>query len=276
LPRRCDTTAVRGTLVGRDAALDLAVATLQSTGRLVVEGPAGIGKTALLRALTDLAAELGMTALRCAPTESEGALAFAALADLLGPLAADLDRLPPPQQRAARSALLLEGDSVPVDERALGSALRSVLDTAAERTDGGVLVAIDDAQWLDPLTERALRFALRRTSAAVRVMAAVRTDDEAPTTAGVPLGLDAHTHVERLGLMPLGVGPLHRLLAQRFGVSLSRPVVARLARESKGNPLLAIELTRVLAARVIALLTHAQLSDLTSAGIGYAGVSLDG
>ncbi len=233
---------MRGTLVGRDAVLELAFATLETTGRVLVEGPAGIGKTSLLEALIDLARERGMAVVRCAPTETEAALPLAALADLLHPLADDLDGLPTPQQRATRSALLLADDSVQVDERALASAVRTMLDAAADRSPAGLLVAIDDAPWLDPPTERALQFALRRSSARVRVVATRRTGDRVDPRA--PLQLDAHTPVERLNLTPLGVGPLHSLLAERFGVSLSRPVVARLVRESGGNPLLAIELTR--------------------------------
>ena len=229
-------------MVGRDAVLELALSTLQTTGRVLIEGPAGIGKTALLLALADLATERQMLVLQCAPTETETALPFAALTDLLRPVAGDLTDLPLPQQQAARSALLLDHGSAPVDERALASAVRAVLDAAADRAPAGLLLAIDDAPWLDPPTERALRFALRRSSERVRIVVTRRTTDRVDPP--VPLELNARTPVERLSLSPLGVGPLHRLLADRFGVSLSRPTVARLTRESGGNPLLAIELTR--------------------------------
>ena len=292
---------MRSTLLGRDAALELAFATLQNTGRVLLEGPAGIGKTTMLQALIDLAAERGLLVLRCAPTETEAALPLAALADLLHPLAAELESLPGPQQQAVRSALLLEHDTAPVDERALASAVRTLLDEAAARQPAGLLVVIDDAPWLDPPSERALQFALRRSSNAVHVLATRRTTDRDDVP--VPLELDARGPVERVSLPPLGVGPLYRLLAQRFDVSLSRPTVARLAQESGGNPLLAIELTRaalrlprmpgpggdfpvpasmhelveaslatlpaegVRAARLAALLSAPRLSDLAAAGI---------
>ncbi len=281
--------------------LDVALATLQNTGRLLLEGPAGIGKTTMLQALVDLAAERGMVILRCAPTETEAALPLAALADLLQPLAGDLVELPIPQQQAARSALLLGPVSTPVDERALASAVRTLLDTGARRSPAGLLVVIDDAPWLDPPSARALQFALRRSAAEVRVLATRRTGDRLDPL--VPLELDARGPVERLSLPPLGVGPLFRLLAQRFDVSLSRPTVARLALESGGNPLLAIELTRaalrlprmpgpggdfpvpasmhelveaslatlppdsVHAARLAALLSAPRLTDLVAAGV---------
>lgn len=233
---------VRNAVVGRDALLELAFATLQTAGRVLFQGPPGIGKTAVLQALVDLARERDAVVLCCAPTEAEASLPLAGLADLLHSLSPDLDVLPAPQQHAVRTALLLESSSAPLDERALASATRTLLDTAANRNTGGLIVAIDDAPWLDPPSQRALAFALRRTSPLVRVVATQRTGEG--KAADVPLDLDARALVEQFDLAPLGVGPLHRLLAQRFGVSLSRPVVARLARESGGNPLLAIELTR--------------------------------
>ncbi len=297
---------MRGTLVGRDAVLEHAFDALQTTGRVLIDGPAGIGKTSLLQVLIDLATEQHMLVLRCAPTETEAALPLAALADLLAPLTDDLDDLPAPQRHAIRSALLLEDDAAPVDERALASAVRAVLDAAAERSTAGVLVAVDDAPWLDPPTERALRFALRRSSDRVRVVVTRRISER--IDARVPLELDARTPVERLSLSPLGVGPLHRLLAQRFDVLLSRPLVVRLAHESGGNPLLAIELTRavlrlprmpgpgvdlpvpasmhelvdaslatlrlesVRAVRLAALLSAPHLSDLRAAGVAPAAL----
>jgi DNA-binding CsgD family transcriptional regulator len=231
-----------GTVVGRDPVLDHAWRALTAQRRLLLEGPAGIGKTALLDALLAHAAANGMLVLRCAPAETETALPLVALADLLAPLTDESTRLPDPQRRAVQAALLLDVADSTVDERALASATRTLLDAAAERSEAGVLVAIDDAPWLDPPSERALRFALRRTAGRVRVVISRRTtgtDDD-----HLPLGLESVADVERVSLEPLGVGPLHHVLSQRFGMSLSRPLVVRLAHESGGNPLLAIELTR--------------------------------
>ena len=230
------------TVVGRDAELDHLWHALTAQRRLLLEGPAGIGKTELLHALLARATADGMLVLRCAPTEIEAGLPLVALADLLVPLADEATTLPDPQRRAVQAALLLDVGDTAVDERALASATRTLLDAAADRHSAGVLVAIDDAPWLDPPSERALRFALRRTSGQVRVVMSRRTtgaeDDR------LPLGLESGADVERVPVAPLGVGPLHHVLRQRFGLSLSRPLVVRLAHESGGNPLLAIELTR--------------------------------
>ena len=205
---------------------------------MLLEGPAGIGKTAVLRTLLDRAATDGLLVLSCAPTESETALPLAALADLLSPLADRIADLPVPQRIAAEAALLA-GDHGAVDERALGAATRTLIEDAATAT--GVLVAVDDAPWLDRPSERALRFALRRVSAPLATLVTCRTNGAGPGTA--PLGLDGAllTHI---GLAPLGVGALHHVLHERFGVTLSRPLLARIARDAGGNPLLAIELAR--------------------------------
>ena len=231
-----------GTVVGRDAVLDHSWRAITAQRRVLLEGPAGIGKTALLDALLAHATSNGMLVLRCAPAETEAALPLVALADLLAPLTDQTTGLPDPQRHAVQAALLLGDADSAVDERALASATRTLLDSAADRSEAGVLVAIDDAPWLDPPSERALRFALRRTDRRVRVVVSRRTtgtgDDQ------LPLGLESVADVERVSLAPLGVGPLHHLLRQRFDVSLSRPLVVRLAHESGGNPLLAIELTR--------------------------------
>src|SRR5207244_2011241 len=91
-----------------------------------------------------------------------------------------------------------------------------------------------------------LRFALRRTTAAVAVLATMRTTGTGADT--VPLGLAApdRAEVARVVVPRLGVGALHHVLRSRLGSTFSRPMVARLAHESGGNALLAIEMARAM------------------------------
>ncbi|MFD1321967.1 ATP-binding protein [Micromonospora sonneratiae] len=233
-----------GTIAGRDAVLDQVWQALAVRQAVLLDGPAGIGKTAVWRALVAEATRRGWTVLTCAPTESEMVMPFAALADLLRPLAARITDLPRPQRVAAEAVLL--GTDTPeavVDDRTIGAAVRSLLEGAADGPP--VLIAVDDAPWLDPPSERALRFALRRVASQVTTLVASRTTD--PAQPAVPLGLDQHPAgrpLVRITLAPLGVGALHHVLRARLGTTLSRPLLARIAHHSDGNPLLAIELGR--------------------------------
>ncbi|MER7461209.1 AAA family ATPase [Micromonospora sp. NPDC126480] len=232
-----------GAVFGRDEVVDRARHALAQGRPVLLEGPAGIGKTAVHRALVGDARRDGWLVLACAPTEIEAGLPFAALADLLAPLADALPRLPPPQRAALAGVLLTDAADEPVDERTVGVATRALIEAArAGPAAPRLLVAVDDAPWLDPPSERALRFALRRLAPGVAVLVTART--EAAGAGPAPLGLDQVAHPDRLVLTPLGVGALHHVLRAELGAALPRPLLVRVAREAAGNPLLAIELAR--------------------------------
>ncbi|MET8093261.1 AAA family ATPase [Micromonospora sp. NPDC005220] len=236
---------MRRAIVGRDEVFDRAWRLLSRPGPVLLEGPAGIGKTELWRALVDRATGARWLVLSCAPTEAEAELPYAALADLLRPLTDQVAGLPGPQ-RAAAEVVLLSGDvHEPVDVRVVGAATRSLLETAtAAKTHSGVLVAVDDAPWLDRPSERALRYALRRLTG-LATLVSRRHGRGAPEA--VPLGLDEVRDggpATRIEVPPLDVGALHHVLRDHLGVTLTRPMLVRVARESDGNPLLAIEVVR--------------------------------
>ena len=88
-------------IVGRDAVLDQAWRALEAAGPVLIEGPAGIGKTTVWRALVGAAGRRGWTVLSCGPAEAEVDLPYAALAELLRPLADLVPDLPRPQRAAA-------------------------------------------------------------------------------------------------------------------------------------------------------------------------------
>src|SRR5579859_3910949 len=74
---------------------------------LLIEGAAGIGKTALWSAGIEMARERGWWVLTCRPVQSEVALSFSALGDLLELVPGEvLAGLPGPQRRALEVALL--------------------------------------------------------------------------------------------------------------------------------------------------------------------------
>ena len=129
------------------------------------------------------------------------------------------------------------------DTRVLGVALLSVVQALAEERP--VLVALDDAQWLDASSAEVLTFMLRRLDdAPVAVLATVRGR---PVEA--PLELDrAFAEFRRLPIAPLSVGAIHRLLWGRLGIAVPRPVIVRVHEITGGNPFFALELGRALVA----------------------------
>ena len=225
-------------IFGREAELT-AIADLlaKPPAAVVIEGEPGIGKTTVWEAGV---AAAGGRVLSCRAAGTEVQLSFAALGDLLAPALADLlPALPPPRRRALEVALLLEDpDGPPPERRAVGLAVFDCLRLLAE--SGPVLVAVDDAHWLDDETAHALTFALRRLDEEpVMVLAAVRAGEAPAFTA-------EHTSI---GLGPLDSAALRRLVRDRLGIALPRPLLTRVHETSGGNPFYALELARALGDR---------------------------
>ncbi len=215
---------------------------------LVLAGEAGAGKTTLLRAGAALAAERGMIVLQSAPATGDVRLAFAGLSDLLEPRLDDvIGELPAPQARALRVALLLEeAPPLPPEPRAIAAALRGAVSLLARSAP--VLMVIDDVQWLDPATEAAVGFAIRRVEyEPVGLLCALR---RAEPGADHPLELDrARLPAEMLPVGGLSLGAVHRMLRARLGTAFSHPALRRIEAGSGGNPFIALEIGRALVRR---------------------------
>jgi len=211
---------------------------------LMIEGEVGGGKTTLWRAAVAEAREMGIRVLEAHPLESEEALPFAALGDLLEGLVGDPDlKLPGPQLRALRVAVLLEDpDDGPPDQRAVAVATLNALRALSERTP--VLMAVDDLQWTDGPSARVLELVVRRLQRErLRVVATFRSNAGAFVSGLFDRsfsGREAH----RLRLTPLGVEGLGELLRARLEFPLPRPMVGQVHRASGGNPLFALEIAR--------------------------------
>jgi DNA-binding CsgD family transcriptional regulator len=231
--------------------LDAIEASDDAPRAIVIEGEAGVGKTALWRRALDLATERGWRILTTAPAGSEARLAFAALGDLLDLVIDDvLPAIPGPQRRGLEVALLRgERDSAqdPFDERTIGVATLSALRVISAH--GPLLLAIDDLQWVDASSAAALRFALRRLrDEPVLVLATRRLEPGR----GTPLELErmlGDERVQRLRVGPLSLGGVHELLVARLGFEASRSTLVRLQELAGGNPFYSLEIGRELIAR---------------------------
>jgi DNA-binding CsgD family transcriptional regulator len=241
-----------GEIIGRREELQALEAFLEAVPAggqaLLLEGEAGIGKSALCSEGVHFARERSFRVLTARAARSETQVAFATVGDLLAPaLEATLPRLVSVQRRALEIALLLrESDGRPPDTRLLGLALLAVVRALAQ--DGPVLVALDDVQWIDASSAEVLRFMLWRLEGEpVGVLATVR---ERPVEA--PLELDrAFAAFQRLAVEPLSVGAIHRLLWGRLALNLSRPELMRVHEISGGNPFFALEFGRAIARSAI-------------------------
>lgn len=166
---RSDEQAALGALV--DAARD------GLGGAMVLRGPAGVGKTALLDHV--VAAASGLRALRMVGVESEVDFAFAGLHRLLLPFLAGRDELPAAQREALAVACGLAGGP-PADRFLVYLAALTLLSGAASREP--LLICVDDAQWLDRESLGALGFLGRRAHAeGIATVLAVRGEADEPT-----------------------------------------------------------------------------------------------
>src|SRR6266705_512743 len=118
---------------------------------LVVRGEPGVGKTVLLDYLAGRAS--GCLVARAVGVQSEMELAFAALHQLCAPMLDLLERLPPPQRDALRTAFGVSPGRTP-DLFFVGLAVLSLLSDVAEERP--LICLVDDEQWLDHASARAL------------------------------------------------------------------------------------------------------------------------
>jgi DNA-binding CsgD family transcriptional regulator len=220
-------------LLGRQrerAALDrlLDAARTSHGGVLVVHGEPGVGKTALLEYAVE--AGQGFRVARTSGVEAEMELPFGAAQQLCSPFIELLERLPQPQHDALSVAFGLAAGQPP-NPFLVGLAVLGLLSEAAE--EGPLLVVVDDAQWLDRASARALAFVARRLLAEkVALVFATRA-----------LG-DALVRLPELHVEPLGRRDARALLESVLPVPLDEHVLDRILQETRGNPLALIELPR--------------------------------
>lgn len=193
-----------------------------------LEGPPGIGKTALVaRFLADPGGDPPPVVLSSSGEETENLLAYGVI-DQLGRSAG----------RAGTGLVGLAGPAADaVDPVAVGSRLLEMLDVL-ER-EGPVVLVVDDVHWVDQPSLRALVFALRRLVAdPVLVLLAVRDT----TGTGMPDSLRRLVDGaagSRLRLRGLDEQDLSELAAAMGRGELPTGAAERLRSGTRGNPLFA-------------------------------------
>ncbi len=228
-------------LVGRQGELSrlrgLVTPPYAESRALLLLGDPGAGKTVLLAEAAREARSAGMRVLAAAGRESEQDLAFAGLHQLLRPVLDRVAGLPARQAEALRGAFALSEDPVPPDALLTGIAVLTLLSGLSD--DGPLLVAADDAQWLDPASLDALAFAARRLEAEQLVLLAAARGNVPPP------GFERD--FPQLLLPPLSLPDAGRLLDRQPHSPRSR-ARERVLAQAAGNPLALIELSKIIAA----------------------------
>jgi DNA-binding CsgD family transcriptional regulator/tetratricopeptide (TPR) repeat protein len=213
---------------------------------LLIEGEPGIGKTTRWLAVLDEARARGLRILRARPTESESQLAWTTLADLLADLLGDMgeelyEELPAAQRLAVDRVLSRAAShDAATDPTTTAAAFLSLVRTLSEA--GPVLLALDDLQWVDVSSSRAIASVSRRLPANVSVLGTVRAGHRGD--AGSWLQPARPSAIRRLLVTPMSGVDLERLVTDRIGRRLSRSAWQHVERVSQGNPFLALELAR--------------------------------
>ena len=280
----------RASLIGRDRELaELAAASaaaLDGRGSVaLIEGEPGCGKSRLARELVERARRAGRRVLQAKATEGDPR-PFAALRGALGGLVADTRGAPP----AAAAALgdmvrAAAGDALDVvvalvpelvalvgtrpapelgkgdREQAFGTLSAFVLRLASET--GGLVMLLDDVQWLDDASLQVLRRVIAQLDTAPLWLLATQRDEPSAfrallgraitadgtahgTAHGTPHGtLHGNLH----GALHVALGPLEppaiaSIIGDHLGGHVGAAVVELVAARSRGNPLVTLELAR--------------------------------
>ncbi len=218
-------------------------------GCVLVEGPAGIGKSRLLVEAVRLATGAQVRVLSARGSPLERSYGFGAVRQLFEGCASD----PEARERLLAGAA---APARPVFEEVAGDDATdhgsfAVLHglywlTVNLATAGPVLLCVDDIQWCDSASLRYLAYLVKRLEGLrVLVVLALRTGEEHPDDALLTdLALDPAVVVLRPA--PLSADAAAALVRERLGEGAD-PFVEACHRMTSGNPLLLRQLLRALA-----------------------------
>jgi DNA-binding CsgD family transcriptional regulator/tetratricopeptide (TPR) repeat protein len=240
-------SGLAGPLLERSGELDRIQICVDAASRgrgsvLLIEGPAGIGKTSLLAAGVELARDAGLRAMSARARELERDLSWNVVRQLFG---AVIGASP-----EGRGELLVGAAALAAP--ALGLSRDSQVDSLhglywlcvalAERAPRALVV--DDAHWGDPLSQRFLAYIAERVAdlPLLLLVTARRGADRGPALAAV-----AATDVaETISLRQLTAAATAQLARSELGEAASDEFCAACHQASGGNPFLLHELLREL------------------------------
>ena len=229
------------------------------TGRgrfVVVEGPAGIGKTALLAAVRAVAAEDGMRVLRSRGSELEREFAFGVVRQLFEPVlveASEVERGDLLQGAAGVAAGMLGLPGAPpvgpfspsIDPSF--AILHGLYWLCANLAAAGpVCLVVDDAHWADAASLRYLAFLLTRLEELDMALVVAKRSRETGTDGELLTTMTTDPSADVVRLAPLTRAAVAQLLEAALGETPQQAVVDTSLRVTRGMPFLVRELGEAL------------------------------
>jgi DNA-binding SARP family transcriptional activator/tetratricopeptide (TPR) repeat protein len=255
-PAAADRASTEPPIVGRRRELEAAELAFQRVaegnhGSILLRGPAGIGKSRVLRELVSMARVASWPVLELRGLEDAARTPFAPVAQaIVGALGG---AVPPDAPEPARSALLV-ADPAATDAASLafgseGPVQRGLLDAIGLVAPAGrpIAIVVDDAQWLDRASLDLLEVATTGgVSRPCLVLVTVR-DEPALVSGPVSVVLAAvdRTRGAEIELGPLGALEVRAIVERDVArAPLDDDLAAAIAEQSAGAPLFAVDLFR--------------------------------
>ncbi len=228
------------------AAVDRAAAAGEGAS-VVIEGIAGIGKTRLIGAASEMAAAQGLRVLSGRGAELEHDLAFGGVRQLFGPLVGQMSAEDRTRAFGGPASL-----AAPLFDPSIADAAtpRDLADplfglywlTVNVAEESPLLLAADDFQWWDEESARFLGYLAQRIEDAP-VLLLVATRPHSDTTTDVELASGSST---KLAPEPLSRDAVAKLVVSGLEETFPVAAVDELHRLTGGNPFLVREMTRSL------------------------------
>jgi DNA-binding CsgD family transcriptional regulator len=218
---------------------------------ILVEGPAGVGKTELVREARAAAVRAGVRPLKARGAELEQPFAFGVVRQLLEPVIGDASgRADPFAGAAGPAARLFEPEErrspvADVGFEALHSLYWLVVNLADQAP---LLVSVDDCQWVDRDSLRFLAYLAQRIEGlrVAMLLAGRRPDSAAADGGSLWAQVASRPEAGVLHPLPLSEPASVALARERLGVEAAEEFCRACHRATGGNPLFLRELLSAL------------------------------
>ncbi len=226
--------------------------------RVLVQGPAGIGKTHLLEELGCRAAGRAVTVLAAHGSQLEQSFGYGVVRQLMESVVAD--ELLSGAGAAARGVFDLAGGHREGSLAVLHALYSVTAQLAAARP---LLISVDNLQWVDPPSLRYLAYLARRMDGLPALVAATIRTGEADEIDDLVAEIAFDTDTLLVQPQPLSEEATQTLADRAYGQPAADLFVAACYRTTSGNPLLLRQLLQALVAQNVkpdAAHTHSVLA----------------